>query len=198
MTEWMASQLAVWGTPLLFIATFLSCLAVPVPTSLMMLTAGAFAAAGDLALMWIAISAYVGAILGDQTGFMVGRYGGPRLLAHLEKRPKRAALVKQARDLTDKHGGLGVFLSRWLFSPLGPYANLAGGLVGMSRLRFSLWGAAGEAVWVTLYIGLGYAFADQIAATAQLASDLSGLLAAAAVALGMGLWLRKLWRGTKI
>ena len=66
---------------MIFVSAFLSCLLVPIPTSLMMLTGGAFAAAGDIALWQVALAAWVGAVLGDQTGFFIGRKGGKAALA---------------------------------------------------------------------------------------------------------------------
>ncbi|MFP4275423.1 MAG: hypothetical protein ACLFRU_10395 [Paracoccaceae bacterium] len=43
---------------------------------------------------------------------------------------------------------------------------------------------------VAVYVGLGRAFAENLGTVAELASDISGLLAGAVVAVGLGLWLR--------
>jgi membrane protein DedA with SNARE-associated domain len=48
----------------------------------------------------------------------------------------------------------------------------------------------GEMVWVTIYIGLGAVFADDILALADLLGSVSGLLAALALAGALGLWLK--------
>ena len=53
MTELVLAFAADYGVPLLFAVTFLSCLALPVPSSLLMLASGGFAAAGDMVLAWI-------------------------------------------------------------------------------------------------------------------------------------------------
>ena len=79
MSDWIFQTLAAHGVPLLALATLLSCLALPVPSSLMMLAAGAFAASGDLALTGAALAALAGALLGDQLGFALGRSGQSRL-----------------------------------------------------------------------------------------------------------------------
>ena len=50
MTEWLLNALATGGVPILAVITCLSCLAMPVPASLMMLGAGALAVSGDLSL----------------------------------------------------------------------------------------------------------------------------------------------------
>jgi len=51
MTDTVFILVANYGSLALFVITFLSCLAVPVPASLMMLTGGAFAASGDMGLI---------------------------------------------------------------------------------------------------------------------------------------------------
>lgn len=48
MSDTLLQLLATYGAPLLALTTFASCLALPVPSSLMMLAAGAFVASGDL------------------------------------------------------------------------------------------------------------------------------------------------------
>jgi len=111
---------------------------------------------------------------------------------HMTRHPDRAALVGKARDWIDKRGGLGVFLSRWLVSPLGPYVNFIGGTTGLGWRKFTVWGIGGELVWVGLYIGLGIVFSDNLSAAAEIVSDTSGLLVAGLVTVFLG------WRVMKI
>lgn len=194
MSDWIFQLLAAHGTPLLALATLASCLALPVPSSLMMLAAGAFAASGDLPLAAIIAAAFAGALAGDQLGFFIGQRGQRWLDRLIATHPKRAAILARAAALLRRRGGVGVFLSRWLFSPLGPYVNFAAGAAGLGWPRFTAWGAAGEAVWVSVYVGLGYAFSENLAAVAEFASDISGLLAGLAVMGLTGLWLRRALR----
>ena len=186
MTEQILELVPVYGLWLLAVVVYLSCLALPVPSSLVMLASGSFAAAGDLAMVPTFATALAAAIAGDQTGYLIGRKGGTPLLAWFDRKPDRKALLARAQDWIDHRGGIGVFLSRWLVSPLGPYVNFIGGATGLDWRRFTIWGAAGEVVWVGMYVGLGVAFAGNIAAAADLASDFIGILAAGAVALLLG------------
>ncbi len=189
MTETLVALVPAYGVGLVAIATFLSCLALPVPSSILMLAAGGFAAAGDLVLWQVAAAALGGAILGDQVGYSLGRAGGS-LLAGRRMPPRRARLLAQARDFLQARGEMAVFLSRWLFSPLGPDVNFAGGAADLSRARFTRAGVAGETVWVAVYVGLGAAFADDLVALADILGSASGLLAALAVAGLLALWLQ--------
>lgn len=185
---------ANYGSAALFAVTFLSCLAVPVPASLMMLTGGAFAASGDLVLTTAVLSAYAGALCGDQTGYLIGRSCAGPLERWAAAGRSRAFLLGRARASIDEWGGVGVFLSRWFVSPLGPYVNFAGGAGRMRWVRFSAWGAAGEVVWVGLYVGLGYAFAESLPAVAEFAADFNGVIAGGVVAMGLWMWLRIMQR----
>lgn len=189
MTEALLALVPVWGVWLVAAGTFLSCLALPVPSSLIMLAAGGFAAAGDLVLWQVVAAAWGGALAGDQTGYAAGRLGGRVLVERLRRQPARAAALARAEGFVARRGGLAVFLSRWLVSPLGPYVNLLAGAAGLGWGRFAAADVTGEAVWVAIYVGLGFAFADRIAALADLLGNLSGLLAAGVVAAGLGVWL---------
>lgn len=193
MNEAVLAAIASYGPSVLALITFLSCLALPVPSSLAMLGAGAFAASGDLSLFEIVLAALLGAVLGDQTGYALGkRLGGPLLRA--ASTPARARLLAKARRLIGKWGGLGVFFSRWLASPLGPYVNLLAPVGGLPWWKFTVWGVLGEVVWVAVYVGLGWAFASSFGLVADLASTVSGLIAALAVMLAAGAWL---WYGAR-
>ena len=190
MTDWLPELVADWGVAVIALTTFLSCLALPVPASLVMLTGGAFTATGDLALWTVAAGALAGAVLGDQAGYSLGWRAGTALAPRIAAKPRRATALARARGIIEERGGAGVFFSRWLVSPLGPWVNLAAGAAEMHRGRFTLWAVAGEIIWVALYVGLGRAFAEYLDAVAEIAADVSGIIAGAVVAIGLGLWLR--------
>ena len=182
-----------YGAWMLFAVTFASCLALPVPASLMMLAGGGLVASGDLSALPAAGAALSGAVLGDQTGYALARMtGGGRFALWVNRKPGRAKAMTRAHAMTGRWGNLGIFLSRWLASPLGPYVNLAAGIMRIDWPKFLLWGALGEIVWVSAYIGMGYVFAGQVTAVAEIAGNASGFLAAAAVVAGLGAYLWKI------
>jgi len=186
MAETLFGYVAIYGLPFIAISAFLSCLAVPIPTFAIMLAGGAFAASGDLVLWQVLAVAYLAAVIGDQSGFQLGRWGGQTVLRRLAGSPRRAALMARANLLIDRWGGFGVFFSTWLFAPLGPWANFAAGTVGMPRLRFLAWDAAGEAIWVSAYVGLGFLFGSRLSALVELVGDWVGLISSAGISLALG------------
>lgn len=195
MTDWVYAAVPQYGVALLFLLTFLSCLALPVPASLVMLAAGAFVAAGDLQALPVLLAALAGAVLGDQVGFAVGRWGGTDLWARLEARPATARLLLlRAREGLHQRSASTVYLSRWLFSALGPWVNLAAGATGVRWRLFAVAGVLGEATWVSLYVGLGFVFAAHIRAAGETMISVIGALGAGIVALLVGRMLWRLWR----
>lgn len=191
MTDWILALVPVYGAALLAIVTFLSCMALPVPSSLLLLTAGAFIATGDLTAPAVVSAAWGGAVAGDQAGFWLGRLAGQPLRNRLDRRAETAAILQRAEQRLHRSADAAVFLSRWLFSALGPYINLIAGATRLPHGRFLLVSAIGEAVWVAGYTGAGYVFSDQIEALARSASALGGALAAGLLVLVLG---RLLWR----
>lgn len=189
MSEIVLALVADYGVPILFSVTFLSCLALPVPSSLLMLASGGFAATGDLSLVAVMLAAFCGAVLGDNTGYWIARGLGNRVAGWLAAKPKRAALRDRSENFMQRWGGSSVFFSCWLVAPLGPYINYVSGLTKFSWARFALWGAAGEVFWVGIYVGFGYTFADHITQVASILGNLSGFIVALVVAIGLAVWL---------
>ena len=197
MTELVFTLITDWGVYVIFASAFLSCLALPVPTSLMMLTGGALIASGDMDVRSVIPAAWAGAVIGDQTGYWLGRTGGAALAERLARAPARAAVLARARALVDRHGGKGVFLSTWAIAPLGPWVNFIAGSTGLGWLRFTLWDVLGETIWVCLYVTLGYVFMDRITTVSELMGDVIGLVMALAVVAGALFWIRGVIRGKR-
>jgi membrane-associated protein len=189
MTDTLLYLFSTWGNLLVLAVTFFSCLAAPLPASLVMLAGGAFAGAGDVSLLATGGVALSGAVLGDQTGFAIGKRAQSRLQRWSERSKKTAGSLEKAKIFMQNHGARGLFLSRWLFSPLGPYVNVLAGATQVRWQVFTLWTLIGEAVWVSLYVGLGYGLSDQIETLASLSADLTGAFTAAVLAVAIAVWL---------
>ena len=189
MTTWVLSLVPQYGLWLIFATTFLSCLALPFPASIVMLAAGGFAAAGDLELWQAFLAAAAGGMAGDQVGYWAGRRFGAPFLARLGADPGRERLLARVHGLLERRGAGAIFFSRWLFSPLGPWVNLVAGSTTFGWKRFSVFGVAGEAVWAALYIGMGYIFVGNIQAASDTIGSALGMIAGAGAVLVLGYWL---------
>lgn len=182
MTEELLALLPLYGTPVLALVTLLSCLALPVPSSLMMMAAGGFVAAGELSLFSALAAAYVGALLGDQIGFWIGRSRHAYVMKLESRDTRQARALSRATEMTRIHGIWAVFLTRWLLSPLGPYVNLAAGAARVKWRAFSLGSTTGEAVWVGTYTAIGAGAGQTLSLIWPMVSDVVGILVALAIA----------------
>ena len=176
MTETLMRLVSDFGAPSLFVILAINCLGVPFPTSLIMLALGALAANDEISLVSFASAGIAGAVVGDQLGYGLGSLGSRAIAERSAGIPWLAAALKRAGDFETSWGDTGIFLSRWLLSPLGPYVNVVAGMTAYSWPRFTFWAAAGEALWVAIYLGLGFAFSRSVQALADLLGSLSWML----------------------
>ena len=177
MSEQILAALARYGFPALFMIVTVASIGIPLPVTLLMIVTGSLAAQGVLNIWWAIAVATLGSIAGDQIGYAIGRWGGKALAARLTGLLGKGDRLRQMEAGAKKLGGAGIFLSRWLVTPLGPWINFASGIAGYSWLRFTFWDVAGELLDAVLYICVGYAFSDRV----QQAADVMGNLAWALV-----------------
>lgn len=155
MTQELLHLLPQWGPWLLAISAFLSSMMMPLPSSFLLLTAGALSGTGHLHLPVLLVSAAIGASLGDLAAFFLARKFGPWLN---RTGTKRAALMMRARKFLDKRGTMAVFLSRWLMTPLGPSMNYVAGAAGQPLHSFAAASVTGEFLWATIHLLFGHFF----------------------------------------
>ena len=97
---------------------------------------------------------------------------------------------------TKRWGGAGVFFSRWLVTPLGPWINLASGAADYSWLRFTLWDFLGESFGAALFIWLGHVFSDRVQQIGSIFGDLTWAIVGALAAAFLG-WKLFFGRGAR-
>ncbi|NKQ55673.1 DedA family protein [Amycolatopsis sp. K13G38] len=114
-----------------------------------------------LSLPWVLVAAAVGAVLGAQTGYLIGRRAGPPLLDRPD-RPRLHAATVRAREALDNYGvGKAVVLAR--FIPLvRTVLNPLAGALGVPARVFALWQVVGGLVWSLGVTLAGYLLGSQI------------------------------------
>jgi membrane-associated protein len=135
-----------------------------VPSEATVVTAGVFAAVGDLSLALVIAAGASGALAGDTTSYAGGRLLSGRIGPWLERTPKRQERTDRTRRLLDRRGALVVLGAR--FVPGGRTAvTLTAGAIRFRFLRFGVYAVVAATLWAT-YAGLvgylgGRAFAEQ-------------------------------------
>ncbi|MCF1710081.1 DedA family protein [Tabrizicola sp. J26] len=179
------------GASVLFVVALISCAGIPMPTSAMMMAAGAFIAAGDMHMVPVMIATLVGAVIGDQIGFFAGRFGGEPFWQRFHRNLRLAPTMDRAQKELDRRALIAVIISRFPLSALGPWINLASGATRVGWSRFSLGVLIGDGIWILAYIGGGYVFADNVS---HLSAKMTSVLSAVAF-LGLAMMVgRAMWR----
>lgn len=150
---------------------FLAALGVPLPATLLLLAAGAFAQQGLLDALEVGLVATSAAVAGDHGSYLVGRWAGAWLPARWVGGPP----WQRAAAGFERWGMASVFLTRFLLTPLALPVNLLAGSTRYPWPKFSLAVVTGEATWVLLFAGAGYLFADRWEALGGLAGDVAWL-----------------------
>jgi membrane protein DedA with SNARE-associated domain len=176
VTDQLFGLLSTYGLPVLFVILAISSAGVPFPITLMLIATGSLVAQGEMGLWPVLIVCSAGAITGDQIGYGLGRWGGRKLVHRITKRFGGADMIKRAEAFTKRRGGLAIFLSRWLVTPLGPWLNLTSGITGYPWPRFLFWDVLGEVLWVVIYVSLGNIFSDRVGALADLLGNLTWVI----------------------
>lgn len=172
-TDQLLADVLLYGVPLLFAVIAIAAIGVPFPVSLTLVAAGSFAKQGEMRLLSVILAGSLAAILGDQIGYGLSRWGGRPLIDRITRRLGGAEKIKKAQALSKKWGGPGIFFSRWLVTELGPWINVTSGITAYPWPRFIIWDALGEVLWVVLYVMLGYIFSDRVQYIAEILGNLA-------------------------
>ena len=150
-----------WSYLIIFLAAFLESAAFMgfiVPGETIVILSGFLASQGYLSLGSCIPIIAVGAVLGDGTGYLLGRVVGR---GYFEKHKRLLFLkerhIRKAEEYFRKHGGKTVFIGRFIgfLRAMGPFA------AGMSKMRygsFFIYDIAGGTIWAASFTLLGYFF----------------------------------------
>ncbi len=157
MMDWFGKDtfdhlLGEYGYSVVFVGIGLEAMGVPAPGESLIISAAVFAAAtGRLEIGGVIAAAAAGAIMGDNAGYLIGRWAGFPLLRrygkHVGLNDRRLTL---GRYLFQTQGGKVVFVGRFI-AILRTFVALLAGANHMHWRTFLLWNAVGGVVWSVLY-----------------------------------------------
>ncbi|MGN6487296.1 MAG: DedA family protein [Devosia sp.] len=139
----------------------------------------------SLNVWWIVVAATVGAIVGDNIGFWIGRRLGYGLVLrygrvlHLTERR-----IKVGRYLFSRWGGWVVFLGRFV-AVLRAWAALLAGINHMRWWRFFLFNAAGCVMWASIYGLAAYYLGTAVSDATRPIAIALGVVAVLAIGSGL-------------
>lgn len=132
-----------------------------IPGSSFLLLMGVLAGQGVLDLGDLLAFAAVGAVLGDNINYFLGRKYGHRWLTQ-KRWFLKPEYLSRAEGFFDRHGGKSVLLGRFVPSVKELMPFIAG-MANMERLPFFVWNLLGAIGWALQWILPGYIFSQSLA-----------------------------------
>jgi membrane-associated protein len=125
------------------------------PGDSLLVTAGLFAANGQLDIVLLNVSLMVAAILGDATGYWIGYRAGMAIYSRPDSFFFRRKHLTAAHQFYEKHGGKTIIIAR--FMPIiRTFAPVVAGAGTMSYPRFAVYNVVGGIGWVSSMTLTGY------------------------------------------
>lgn len=131
------------------------------PGDSLLVTAGLFAARGDLNVVMLLVTLSIAAVVGDAVGYGIGRRLGPKLFKKEDSLLfKRKHLVK-AHEFYERYGGKTIVIAR--FVPIiRTFAPTVAGAAEMTYSKFAMFNVFGGILWVFSMVLGGYALGSVI------------------------------------
>ena len=125
------------------------------PGDSLLITAGLFAYKGDLNIWTLNIALVLAAIIGDATGYYIGRRTGQALYSRPNSLLFRRDHLIKTHEFYEKHGGKTIIIAR--FMPIvRTFAPVVAGAAEMTYRNFAIYNIIGGLLWVLSMTLTGY------------------------------------------
>ncbi|MGX9685695.1 DedA family protein [Deinococcus wulumuqiensis] len=190
MTDWIQNLMDSMGYLGILLLMVLENIFPPIPSELIMPSAGFAAARGDMSLGMVVLMGTLGSVLGTLPLYYIGKaFGEDKLVAWADKHGKWLTLsgkdIKKADDWFDRHGSKAVLFGR-MVPGIRSLLSLPAGMSHMPLPKFLIYSAIGSALWSAALAYAGYALGENYDRVEQYVGPASkvilGLLVVGAVA----------------
>ncbi len=129
------------------------------PGDSLLFTVGVVAGAGQLDIAWVNLLLMAAAILGDSTGFLLGRQTGPKIFSRPDSHLFKQEYVTRTHAFYQKYGGKTIVYAR--FVPIvRTFAAFIAGVGKMPYLKFLPFSVCGGVGWIFTMTMLGYSLGN--------------------------------------
>lgn len=125
------------------------------PGDSLLFTVGVVAGAGQLNIVLINALLMAAAMIGDSTGFLLGRHTGPRIFTRKDSLFFKQEYVTRTKHFYERYGGKTIIFARFV-PVIRTFAPFMAGVSQMPYRRFLSFSVFGSAGWVFLMTMLGY------------------------------------------
>lgn len=131
------------------------------PGDTLLLSAGVLAASGQFPIELAVAVIAMAAVLGDNTGYIIGKTMGKRLFRKKDGIIFRQEYVQKAEKFYEKHGAKTLLIAHYV-PIVRSFAPLVAGVGHMSRSKFFIYDLIGATSWAVIITLLGYWFGSRI------------------------------------
>jgi membrane protein DedA with SNARE-associated domain len=161
-----------YGASAVFLILTLESFGAPLPGESLLIVAAILAGRGDISFLSLFISAWAGAVIGDNIGYVIGRKLGHGLISRFGGKigltPERLGKVEA---VFARYGPVTVCFARF-FNVLRQLNGIVAGSLEMDWRQFLAFNALGGAIWVLLWTTAGRYLGSHGADIAALARKL--------------------------
>jgi membrane-associated protein len=125
------------------------------PGDSLLVTAGIFAAKGDLDLLTLNLTLSVAAIAGDTVGYRIGYTTGPKIFTRENSLLFNRKHLISAKEFYDRYGGFTIVIARFI-PIIRTFAPVVAGVGKMPYKRFVAFNVFGGIFWVMSTTLAGY------------------------------------------
>ncbi|HYA28981.1 MAG TPA: VTT domain-containing protein [Acidobacteriota bacterium] len=131
------------------------------PGDSLLVTAGLFAARGDIEVLPLTIALSIAAIAGDTVGYNIGKKTGPKLFTRADSLLFNKKHLITTKEFYDRHGPFTIVIAR--FVPIiRTFAPVVAGIGAMEYKRFISYNVFGGVGWVFSMVFGGYFLGQMI------------------------------------
>lgn len=198
LEEWVLSIMEKLGYLGIAFLMFLDNIFPPIPSEIIMPSAGYTASKGELTLIGVIIAGSAGSILAAMLFYWIGRkVPQHRLFQFIERYGKylriQVADLDKALTWFNKHGHRIVFFGR-MIPAVRSLISIPAGISRMPFSKFMLYSSAGTVIWTSFLAYLGYHFSENQALMLAILQRISYLIFAL-IALYIMWWaIKKFYR----
>jgi len=145
-----------YGYLAVFLGIFFEDFGLPTPGETMLIAGAILASHGSLNIMWLLLFAWSAAVCGDSIGYVIGAFGGNKLLTRYGgKVGITEERLQRVEAFFARYGDIVVVFARF-FVILRQFNGIVAGTLEMPWPRFFLYNAIGAALWVGFWGGATY------------------------------------------
>ncbi len=170
-----STWLMQYGSLALFFLLALGIIALPVPEETLMVIAGIFMHNGKLPVFSTVLAAFLGALCGISSSYLIGRTAGHYLITKYGNWIGLThARYQKGHDWFERFGKWTLLIG-YFIPGVRHLTGVCAGTSGFSYKQFALYAYGGAFIWVSVFLSIGYFFGKQwlsLYETIEVGSDL--------------------------